>query len=73
MQQQKKAMKVHSARSVRELTAMFSGETFHKKNMMKKHQVIRNKGLIGRSVSEETEKSSPEEVDGQAGGLDRLV
>ena len=34
--------------------------------MMEKDNLIRNKGLIGRSVPEEPEKSRPEVVDGQA-------
>ena len=63
---QKKAMEVNSARSVRELTTMFEDIEFHKKNMMEKHKLIRNKGLIGRSVPEEPEKSSLRVVDAQA-------
>ena len=63
-ERQMKVMKVVSARAVRELRTMFEDIKFHKKNMAEK--VIRNKGLIGRSVPEEHEKSSPGVVDAQA-------
>ena len=49
-----------------QVVQLFEDIDIYKRNMMEKNKTIRNKSQIGRNVPEESEKSSPENVGGQA-------